>query len=452
MVDNAFGGKGFRVARLVAFGMAWVSCVMLVFAACVAMDGGVPLGRVRGGGSSHGAGGRLHGGQSNGPGHVVLVSAVGFPEGFDWRRDSVYGAVNGASLLLFQGEDTVLSIPAGIPPVGTLSPDMAHFVDGHLYVETIDGAETVVLRDGEELFRYSGREVIRGVMHHGGALYTLGQNRGGGGFSLRRDGEMVFGSAVGYVCGSMGDLGYGQNGALYDGGDGPTFSYWRQTYADDGPLSPREWYFVSGGTQERVLFAGDWATVFDARRIAGRNCFVVMKSDGRRPVLCVGADEYDLSGTLLGEGAADYRMYEVDDSVRFYGSYNYTPVGHPRYSPYELVNTACWSSAGRVVFYTGEGHLYADSLGTAFIKMSGGKISKILAPSGTYVLDDSCRIFSHDCACLAGNDFYVALTPSAGKHKPRLWHDGRESEVPVNGYLTGVYVTDPSSVSWIHRD
>lgn len=392
-------------------------------------------------------------GVDSGTGPAVLVSAVGYPEGFDWRRDSVYGAVSGASLMVLHASDTVLTIPAGAPPVGTLSPDMMHFLDGHFYVETIDGDQTVILRDGAELFRYPGREVIRGMMSGGGSLYTLGQRRSSAGFTLRKDGDLLLSSDAGYISGSMGELGYGQTGALYDGGGGvPTFAYWRPLYAEDGPLAPREWFFVENATAQRVLFAEDWEAIFDARRLSGVNCFVLMKTDGSRPVLQVGQDEYDMTGTLIGEPAADYRLYRTGDSVKFYGTYNYTGTGHARYSPYEPVNTACWSQSGRATFYAGEGHLYADSLGTAFIRTSGGRITSIASPSGTYKIRDTCRIFSHDCASLAGEDFYVALTPSTSGARPRLWHNGKETEIPVNGYLTGVYVIDPKSTSWIRRD
>lgn len=320
-------------------------------------------------------GDRASGAWEDKDGPVVLVSAVGYPEGFDWRRDSVYGAVSGASLLLFHGRDTVLEIPAGKPPVGTLSPDMVHFIDGHLYVETIDGAETVILRDGTEVLRYHGKEIMKGIMEYGGALFTLGQNRVSSGFSLRRNGEVLFAGSTGYVCGSMGETGYGVTGALYDGGNGPVFAYWRPMYADDGPYAPREWFFVENGVPGRVLFGTDWSVLFDARRVAGRS-----------------------------------------------------------------------------VWYRGQGHLYADSLDTAFIRMRGGRVDGMVAPSGTYSMSDTCRIFSHECGCLAGGEFYVALTPSATGTRPRLWHDGREMSIPVNGYLTGVYVTDPRSVSWIRLD
>lgn len=397
-------------------------------------------------------GDRASGAWEDKDGQVVLVSAVGYPEGFDWRRDSVYGAVSGASLLLFHGRDTVLEIPAEKPPVGTLSPDMVHFIDGHLYVETIDGAETVILRDGAEVLRYHGKEIMKGIMEYGGALFTLGQNRVSSGFSLRRNGEVLFTGSTGYVCGSMGETGYGVTGALYDGGNGPVFAYWRPMYADDGPYAPREWFFVENGVPGRVLFGTDWSVLFDARRVAGEDCYVLMKADGSRPVLQVGADEYDLSNTLIGDAAADYRLYLAADSVMFCGSYNYKSSPHERYPLYEPVNMACWNCTGRSVWYRGQGHLYADSLDTAFIRMRSGRVDGMVAPSGTYSMSDTCRIFSHECGCLAGGEFYVALTPSATGARPRLWHDGREMSIPVNGYLTGVYVTDPKSVSWIRPD
>ena len=57
--------------------------------------------------------------------------------------------------------------------------------EGHLYTDNLDGTETVIRRDGEELFRYPGRESLRGFLLVGGKVHTLGQNLDGDGFAYR---------------------------------------------------------------------------------------------------------------------------------------------------------------------------------------------------------------------------------------------------------------------------
>lgn len=368
----------------------------------------------------------------------LLVSAIAYPQDREWRRDTVYGAVEGSTLMLLSGGDTLLNISS----LKSLSPDMMHWVDGHFYIETVDGGQTVILRDGQELLRYDGREVLKGILEHEGDLYSLGQSRSSAGFALRRNGTIVYSRDQGYVVGSFGDMAYGSHGALYmDGDRGPLFSWYRPTSYEDGPSSAREWYIVEGETASRAFIDDDWQACYDLRQIGGELCMVGVRRDGACPMLRVGIDVYNLSRTLMGEGARDYRLFESGDSVRFYGTYNCEPRG--RTGPnvrYEAVNVGLWSRDGLTRAYKGQGYLYQDSLSRAFVRMDGGTVSKIIMDGGEYTPKKQSRMFSYDCGLLRGDDLYLALTPSVDGESPYIWHNGVVTKIPINGYLTGIYL------------
>lgn len=149
-----------------------------------------------------------------GPGLSVFVSAVISPDGYDWRQDSTFGAT-GSRLALFRNGEEILSLDTGPEFLVGTDPDSHHIIDGHLYSEYSTDAETVIKKDGVELFRYNGRECIKGIVPSDNGLYTLGQSRDGFGLSLRYNGKPLFAKDYGTVFGGFGQCNYDRSGALY---------------------------------------------------------------------------------------------------------------------------------------------------------------------------------------------------------------------------------------------
>lgn len=178
----------------------------------------------------------------------VFVTAVEFPDGYDWRRDSSYGAVAGR-LVLYRDGERLLAVPAGLGSRASLAPDLHHLVDGHLYTEFCTADETVVARDGEDIFSYGGREILRGLLVEGEDVYTLGQNRSGSGFALRRNGEPLFVSDAGSLASHMSSDPAYPTGALYRDGGNLCFSYWKPLAEGS---ATRVWYVVEDGVETAV--------------------------------------------------------------------------------------------------------------------------------------------------------------------------------------------------------
>ena len=176
---------------------------------------------------------------------VIYMTALEFPEGYDWRRDTSYGEVSG-SIVLYRDSVRILEIPAGPGSLASLDPDLHHLVAGHVYTESCTTDETVIGLDGERLFSYPGRELLCGLLAGGGEVYTLGRNRSGSGFSLRRNGEVLFSRPEGSVSAHFSARPEYPSGALYRDGGHLYFSYWQP--AGDG----RDWYVVEDGTESRI--------------------------------------------------------------------------------------------------------------------------------------------------------------------------------------------------------
>ena len=176
---------------------------------------------------------------------VIYMTALEFPEDYDWRRNTSFGEVSGR-IVLYRDSVRILEIPAGPGSLVSLDPDMHHMLAGHVYTESCTADETVIGLDGERLFTYPGRELLCGMLVEGGEVYTLGRNRSGSSFSLRRNGEVLFSRAEGGLSALFSSRPDYPSGALYRDGGHMYFSYWQP--AGDG----RDWYVVEDGVESRV--------------------------------------------------------------------------------------------------------------------------------------------------------------------------------------------------------
>ncbi len=144
---------------------------------------------------------------------ALLFSAVRFEESYNYHRDSAYGAGR-YEILLYRDFEQALSIPSSAE-CASPDPDTHHILGGHLYTEAVTRERTFIGRDGQTLFSFEGREILRGLLTDGDDVYTLSESRSGDGFSFRKNGEILFSRESGYVFGDMAEPSYGPSGALY---------------------------------------------------------------------------------------------------------------------------------------------------------------------------------------------------------------------------------------------
>ncbi len=177
----------------------------------------------------------------------VFMTAVEFPPGYDWRRDSSFGEVSGR-IVLYRDSVRILEVPAGPGCLARMDADLHHLIGGHLYTESCTSAETVIARDGERLFSYPGRELLCGMLVEGRDVYTLGRNRSGEGFSLRRNGEELFSRPSGGIAVLFSARPDYPTGALYREGGHMYFSFWEPAEGSEDKV----WYVVEDGVPFRV--------------------------------------------------------------------------------------------------------------------------------------------------------------------------------------------------------
>lgn len=207
---------------------------------------------------------------------ALFVAAVAFPEGYDWRRDTSYGSVTGR-LVLYRDGELILSVPAGHGCTVSLDHDMHHLAAGHLFTESCTADKTVIGRDGKDIFSYPGREFLCGLLVEGDNIFTLGQNRSGSGFSLRRNGEEMFARTEGTIPCHISDNPRYPGGALYRDGGHLYFSYFKPGPDAGGR---RIWYIVEDGTETMVETKA--GRTFDIRMKDGKLSVIAVLASGQK--------------------------------------------------------------------------------------------------------------------------------------------------------------------------
>ena len=350
---------------------------------------------------------------------TVLLSAVLVPANYDWRRDSSYGCPS-AELLLLENGVKKISIKTGAKTEVSPDPATHHLLGGHLYTEYCGPAETVVKKDGKQLFRYQGREVLLGLLPMGNNLYTLGKDRDGDGFSFRRNGELLLKQASGSVYGDFTNSAFGDNGALYEDEGRCCFCF---SMGDDC-------FKVVDGVMEREALPGRASQVLCMRVVRSEvyysmaiGSFASVGGHGNQYVL-PSAYTWKNIDLFLNEGelwliACGERNGEWFTICGPPGGLNATPY----------------------VFKGRNNFMYKQPEGFCAVDISGGDVSATDAAGMVNYSRDSTFFFSRSCAAVAGESFYMALTPRERGLPPIVCRDGEEEVFRVEGYLTGIEVS-----------
>lgn len=339
----------------------------------------------------------------------VFVSAVKVSGGYDWRRDTAFGS-SGCSVILYRDFEAVLTLPAD----GEISPDpdMHHILEGHLYTEYAAWNETVVRRDGELVARWAGRERLCGLWAEGSAVYTLGQNRSGEGFSLRRNGTVLFSRSTGQLVGSLSDASFPRTGALCrDAGDLCFFF-------TDGPAHARTLHLVRGDRAQQLGAVPIGSSLADAKIIDGRVYSLTLSSGSAD--LCVDGLHSD-AGNSPGLSWTDARLFPESGGVALAGQY-----------------VAGGESCSGVLHRDGR---VEKKGGPNCVIYGDGQSFSALDISRTTGIGALFYFFHGGCAAYFGNRLYTALSPRNPAESATVSSGAQSRRLDLDGYLTGIAVS-----------
>lgn len=344
-------------------------------------------------------------------------TTVSFPEDYDWRRDTSYGAVK-AVISLYRNDSILLQIPTG--SLASPDADMHHFVQGHLYTQFRSGGRTLLAKDGEPMLELGYEAILAGLLPLGGRIYTLWEHRGGEGFTLLEGDSELFSRSKGKPAGSLSISAYAPYGALYPDMGKPCFSY---RNGDD--------WFVVSGTQESVVRKPS-GTIYDLRCTDGQVCLFYRDNSGTKAC-------FHYKQVLINYPLSQQQLSGI--------GYIYSENGNP-YCVGIAYNTGNTATASCLVgFVSG---LSVTLPGSYICPLSSNPaVLLFFSPDGTagyYSMSSGIRYLEgrfyhlspYSGITLNGSK-YIALNPMEQGRKPCIWKDGEIQELDFNGFISGIY-------------
>lgn len=338
------------------------------------------------------------------PDTVLFYSAVRFPEGYDWQRDTAYGNV-GFELLLYRGSRPVLTLEFGPDAPFCADPDRHHILAGHLYTERMSGNATRIGRDGDELFRFDGREFLVGLLEDGDDLYTLSRTANGKGFSYRKNGQPLLTRTEGTPFGSLSDPSYGPGGALYRENGQIIFCF------RSGYITSFSHYLVRDGVETRLDSILPGQNILDIK----------LRGD----------QVYTLQPTFFKSLLYEGRIWPEESGYAVTGRFSDGRGG--TFSG--LLAAGAWTDQRQIC--QEDASVYHNAAATCAVATGADGTVRWYTPAGSGS-DGPCHFFSAACAVLMGRRFVLALNPKDTGKPPQIRDGSQTRELDLYGYVSRV--------------
>lgn len=371
---------------------------------------------------------------------VTVVTGVEYPEGYDWNSWNPSGQ-GAPSLVVFRDGEKVLSIPVSEDALVSEDIDMHRYADGHLYTDFCTGAETVISRDGGELFRYAGRERIVFLAVHDGHVLTLGESRDGQGFSSRSDGVPLFLGMAGTVF---------QNAGLSPSGE-LRFFYRTRVNSTAGYLW--QYYAVTGSENVKVELPSDVTEVYGLAFPRSGTSRVKPEIGRTKPagiaVLC---------RRRIGPGISSVGIMNSCDGsfTPLSQQFHFGVSGGTVLSNAEPMLAVCSCSNSRgtpsYIVCSGKsirGSWLSDDIPVGFRhvadsvvgvrKSMRGRLRDILCNGSVRdTLPKGYTVMSGDALCADDDGIMIGMTSRTGGGRAILWDNGDIDSLAFRGIVTGV--------------
>ena len=350
------------------------------------------------------------------------VAGVKYPQDYDWIRDPQYGTVD-CTMFLMKDGDRILEFGVGYEYSISPDADMARCIGDHIYTDYSTSGETVVKKDGQELFRYPGREMMAGfIVRDGTGILTLGVPREGHGWTLRKNGAVVSSSDKGYPVSH-----------LYLDGETAVFG-WKipendlygqeETYCIVRDGIPEA---VASGTgddgQETVDFLQHDNVLYILYLDKSGNAYLRADGEDRDLELPEGASLHSLEG-LLSDSLAVYVFGEIETAAGELRNVLWKGSRIRQVFDADVAVSACYPDGDRL---GATGYLRDDR--TSPVYFLDGEYASL--PSGYGFIPENSADF-------ADGHFCLILMPLETGIPPVYVIDGKVHILDINGYLLSI--------------
>lgn len=351
---------------------------------------------------------------------VCYIIGLDYPEGYDWKADSQTGSIK-CSLVVFADGRLVMKIPVGNEYHVSPDPDMHRMLEGHLYTDFSTSSETIIKKDGTEIFRYGGREMILGMTISDGNVYTLGCPREGDGFTYRMNGEILLERNTGRAF-----------PRLINDRDSIWFAYTEPIESADRRLE--RYHQVVNGKSVQIAIREDITKVWDAVRHQGILYYLADLTGISSPVVV------SETGMVALEASKNMKIL-AGNLIPAGGSMAvealYSGIG----SAYA---SGIWKD-GKKLFLFSNGMtvcgICTDDDGICCVSNPGpdSKNGIIFRSGEKFAMPEGFISMSRNATASVNGILNIGLSSLSGK-KPVLWKDGITEEIDINGMICSISV------------
>lgn len=351
---------------------------------------------------------------------TCYVTCMDYPSGYDWKSDPETGTVR-CSLVVYADGRPVMKVPVGDEYNVSPDPDMHRMIGHHLYTDFSTSDETIIKKDGGEIFRYPGREMILGMTVTEGNVHTLGCPREGEGFAYRVNGEVVMERDSGRAFPRL----VNENGTIW-------FAYCEYIDSSDGKIE--RYYQATDGVSGQIAIREDIIRVWDVIRHRGSLHYLADLKGISSPVVVTESGMAALevsSGMKISAG----NLVPAGSSIAVEALYSSLGVHYA---------SGLWKNGSRV-------NLFGDGMTVCGICTDGDGIHCVLNPgrnskngiiyrSGEILaMPEGYIAMSRNAIASVNGILYTGLSSSSGR-KPILWKDGITEELDINGMICSISV------------
>lgn len=346
----------------------------------------------------------------------LYVSGVEYPAGYNWLPELGSGSVEAVMFLMKDGK-RIVEIKVGTKHQVSADADMHRIVGDHIYTDYSTDDETIIKRDGVELFRYPDREMINSMMVDGNDVYTLGSPRAGSGFTYRRNGEIVISRGSANIV-----------SGLYRDGEHIVFAY--EDVIRSSNDTKYKYYCVTDGEVRGLSITDDIVRVEDIRIIDGIVHYIAAFSSTHYRVYYAGDVSYELknSSSVLSDFALVYgggKMFVKGTAIA--GSSVGTVFWNGMSVLSYLQNTAVldWCADNENVY-----HLASNQTSRTRLILRRNNSSVALPSQYGFVYAGCMAVYDSQCC--------IAAVNRGNGNSPVLWVDEKVTEYDFNGLFTSV--------------
>lgn len=365
-------------------------------------------------------GGPVGGGQSGSGGlHTICyMTALDYRKDYDWRSDQARESVK-CSLVVFADGTPVMKVPVGAAYETGSDPDMHRIIGGNLYTDYSTGSETVIKKNGVQMFRYHGPESLCGMEVIGEDVYTLGHFRDGSGFTFRKNGEIVLKRDEADVIGS-----------LVNDGDSLCFAFCEHIRTSDGVIG--RYYSSVNGKVSQIAVREDIKSVWDVLVTKDRTIYLASLTGVPLPVVFDGDSMQSLQ-MPLGCSLKSCRLFLVGNGV---GAEGLCRHGNGMWFSVIWIDGMIRASfpSEAISSLTTDG----DGVCCAMNPSRSGKSGKIYRSGELTDMPEGYSVIGAGSIRVIDGILHVGLSSLNGR-KPVVWKDGQIDSLNVNGFISSIW-------------